>query len=192
MIMKPVLTLAHVPDDIERLKEDVDLRDIRMAMAGSQPAYKMLYQRHVDDLFRFMTQFTDDRDQIADWVQQTFARAFQNLNTFEGRSAFRTWLFRIGINEMRQTMRRVHLEPEYIETETLQSYSDAPRSPADWISLRDQIRNLPERSKMVFLLYEVEGYSHLEISRMMGIAEGSSRSILTRVKNELRKHLSDL
>lgn len=186
------LALFHTKTNADDLGSGVDQIDIDRALGGDQMAYKQLYNRHVDALFRFFVQFSADREQVADWVQLAFIKAFQNLDRFAGRSKFKTWLFQIAINEMRQTMRRSHREPEYLEPEKLYAYSEQPRSPADWISLRDQIRRLPERPKLVFLLYEVEGYSHAEIAAMLDIAEGTSRSILTRVKIDLRQTLTDL
>ncbi len=185
------LALFHIQETAES-RVPVDQPDIERALGGDQQAYKQLYERHVDALFRFFMQFSADREQVADWVQLAFIKAFQNLDRFAGRSKFKTWLFQIAINEMRQTMRRAHREPDYLEPDKLYAYSEQPRSPADWISLRDQIRKLPERPKLVFLLYEIEGYSHAEIAAMLDIAESTSRSILTRVKIDLRQTLTDL
>lgn len=171
---------------------DVDLRDIQRALGGDQLAYKALYERHTLALFRFLNQFTTDREQVVEWVQMAFIKAFNQLHRFEGRSRFSSWLFQIGINEMKQTFRRSHKEHESIETKQLYAYSDQRSSPADWITLKDRIQRLPERQRMVFLMFEIEGFSHAEIGQVLEIAESSSRSILTRVKIELRQSLTDL
>lgn len=186
------LSLFHTPSDSNDAVGMIDQSYIDRALGGDQQAYKQLYDRNVDDLFRFLHQFSTDREQVADWVQMAFIKAFQSLDRFVGRSKFKTWLFQIAINEMRQSLRRSHREHDYIEPEKLYSFSEQPRSPADWISLRDQIRKLPERQKLVFLLYEIEGYSHAEIAAMLDMAESTSRSILTRVKIDLRQTLTDL
>jgi RNA polymerase sigma-70 factor (ECF subfamily) len=159
--------------------------DIRLAIAGDQGAYKRLYLRHVDALFHFMMQFSDDRETVRDWVQQAFIRAFSKLDQFEGRSGFKTWLYQIAINEMRQSLRGLtfdkvsiddhpHLEQEEVEI-------------SDWISLRDRIRQLPERQRLVLLMHDVEGFSHSEIAITLGINESSSRAILSRTKHQLRE-----
>lgn len=171
---------------------DQDSRDVMRAQGGDQLAFKAIYDRHMAGLFRFLTQFSDDRDRISDWVQMAFIKAFQNLDRFEGRSAFQSWLFKIAINEMKQTFRSAHREPEYLDEDQLYSYSDQRSSPADWITLKDKIRRLPERQKLVFLMFEIEGFSHAEIAKVLNITESSSRSILTRVKIQLRQSLTDL
>lgn len=171
---------------------DLDARDVLRAMGGDQLAYKALYERHASSLFRFMTQFTDDRELISDWVQMAFIKAFQNLDRYEGRSSLKSWIFRIAINEMKQSFRKAHREPEYIDEDQLYSYSDQRSSPADWITLKDKIRRLPDRPRLVFLMFEIEGFSHAEIAKVLDITESSSRSILTRVKLQLRQSLTDL
>lgn len=171
---------------------DLDNRDVSRAMGGDQLAYKALYDRHMSTLFRFMRQFSDDREMVSDWVQMTFIKAFQNLDRFEGRASFKSWIFRIAINEMKQSFRKAHREPEYIDEDQLYSYSDQRSSPADWITLKDKIRRLPDRPRLVFLMFEIEGFSHAEIAKVLDITESSSRSILTRVKIQLRQSLTDL
>lgn len=171
---------------------DQDNRDVLRARSGDQFAYKSIYERHMASLFRFLTQFSDDRDLISDWVQLAFIKAFQNLDRFEGRSAFKSWLFKIAINEMRQTFRSAHREPDYVDEEQLYSYPDQRSSPADMITLKDRIRRLPDRQRIVFLMFEIEGFSHAEIAKVLNITESSSRSILTRVKIQLRQSLTDL
>jgi RNA polymerase sigma-70 factor (ECF subfamily) len=182
----------HITDPIANPVPEQDRRDLLRARGGDQQAYKAIYERHMASLFRFLTQFTDDRDLIADWVQLAFIKAFQNLDRFEGRSSFKSWLYKISINEMRQTFRSSHREPDYVDEEQLYSYSDQRSSPADWITLRDKIRRLPDRQRLVFLMFEIEGFSHAEIAKVLSITESSSRSILTRVKIQLRQSLTDL
>jgi RNA polymerase sigma-70 factor (ECF subfamily) len=182
----------HITDPIANPVPEQDMRDLLRARGGDQQAYKAIYERHMASLFRFLTQFTDDRDLIADWVQLAFIKAFQNLDRFEGRSSFKSWLYKISINEMRQTFRSSHREPDYVDEEQLYSYSDQRSSPADWITLKDKIRRLPDRQRLVFLMFEIEGFSHAEIAKVLSITESSSRSILTRVKIQLRQSLTDL
>ncbi len=188
--MKPAQ--LHSTDTQSPTVPEQDVRDVLRARGGDQLAYKAIYDRHMASLFRFLTQFSHDRDLISDWVQLAFIKAFQNLDRFEGRSAFKSWLFKIAINEMKQTFRSAHREPEYVDEEQLYSYSDQRSSPADWITLKDRIRRLPDRQRLVFLMFEIEGFSHSEIAKVLNITESSSRSILTRVKILLRQSLTDL
>lgn len=164
---------------------------LRRARGGEQAAFRALYERHVDGLFRFMMQFSENRAEVKDWVQSAFAKAFEKLPDFRGDARFRTWLWRIAINEMKMSRRGAL---EFTSLEGLPGRSPVGEAgeglpPETLMTLRNEIDNLDERKRMVLLLYEVEGYSHREIARMLEVGESTSRTILTRVKSELRKQI---
>ena len=119
-----------------------------------------------------------------EWTQRAFIKAFKSLNQFNGKSAFKTWLFKIGLNEMRSDLRMKWQFEEYdVQVHTEQEEIEAPID--DWMSARIAIKALPSDQRMVFLLFEVEGYSHKEIGEMLGISDSYSRVILTRAKKDL-------
>jgi len=171
-------------------KEPSDPIDIRYALEGDQEAYRRLYERHVDALFPFMMQFSDDRETVRDWVQQAFIRAFSKLDQFQSRSSFKTWLFQIAINEMRQSLRSQHHQADKASIDDHPHIEDKQLDLSDWISLRDRIRELPERQRLVLLMHDVEGFSHSEIANTLGINESSSRAILSRTKHVLRERIN--
>ncbi len=160
---------------------------ILRAAGGEQQAFAALYNLHVDDLFRFLNQFSTQREQTAEWVQNSFVNAFTHLHQFGGRSSFKTWLFRIAINEVRTGIRKALPENEvFAEDQTLQQEADEPLLHHD---LNIWLRHIDERHRAVLLLAEAEGYSHAEIAQMLDITEGTSRSMLARAKNRLRKYI---
>lgn len=156
------------------------------AKEGSEKAYRSLYDRHVTPLFRFLQQFTAEEAQVEDWVQRAFIKAFLNLATFDGRARFSTWLFTLAINEMRMDWRRQQVVAFVPLDEDLDA-AGADEEPFDWNQLMKEWTNeLDATKRAVFILYEVEGYSHSEIGSMLGIAESSSRTLLTRAKRHLQ------
>ncbi|MEO1023062.1 MAG: RNA polymerase sigma factor [Bacteroidota bacterium] len=157
------------------------------ALSGQQPAFKQLYELHVEGLFRFLNQFASNREQTEEWTQRAFIKAFQKLASFKKEARFKTWLFTIGMNEMRTDMRK-NIHFENIE-ETPEAHGTQEFSNEEWMTARSLIRKLPNDKKMVFLLYEVEGYSHREIGELLDIKEATSRVILNRTKAELRQGL---
>ncbi|MDZ7773444.1 MAG: sigma-70 family RNA polymerase sigma factor [Balneolaceae bacterium] len=161
---------------------------VQRARTGDQSAFRELYERHVDALFRFLMQFSANRAEVKDWVQQAFIKAFENLNTFEGRSQFRTWLWRIAINEMKMS-RRGALRFDTMEELPDNGKAQGGLPPETLMTMRSEIENLDERKRMVLILYEVEGYSHREIAGMLEVGESTSRTILTRAKSELREQI---
>lgn len=163
---------------------------IEQALSGSQRAFKELYEQHVDMVFRFLTQFNADRDRVADWTQQAFIKAFQALHRFQGRSKFSTWLMQIAINEMKMDLRSLK-ETEMLETSTVDAQHHNEMEIEDYSGVRTVINRLDERYRAVFLLYEVEGYSHQEIAEILNVGVSTSRTMLTRAKTQLRNMLAE-
>ncbi|MGB2869921.1 MAG: RNA polymerase sigma factor [Bacteroidota bacterium] len=164
--------------------ESATLQEIR---SGDVEAFRRLYDAHVTPLYRFLKQFARDDNQIHEWTQRAFIRAYENIGTFEGRSRFSTWLFQIAINEVHMDRRRASVIPFVSESENGHSGVEDPREKFEWeATMKTWLHQLGETRRMVFILYEVEGYSHAEIGGMLGINESTSRTILSRAKDELR------
>ena len=163
---------------------------VERSRAGDHRAFRHLYDLHVVSLYRFLAQFSNASEDTEEWVQRAFIKSFERLHQFDNRSSFGTWLFRIGLNEMRSDIRRrkiLMLEPESA-AETVASADESERFA--WSeTLRGLLDELDEQKQSVFILYEVEGFSHREIGSMLGIDESHSRTILTRVKEHLRRGL---
>jgi RNA polymerase sigma-70 factor (ECF subfamily) len=162
---------------------------VRKAVSGDQRAFSALYELHVDALFCFLNQFSENRTQTADWVQTSFIKAFHSLHRFEGRSSFKTWLFTIGLNEVRTAMRGTHLETIDVLEDQMDSGYAEEKNPLPVHDLKIWLRVLDVRQRSVLLLAEVEGYSHAEIAEMLSITESTSRSILSRAKATVRKRI---
>lgn len=163
---------------------------IEQAKRGSNKAFAALYDKHVNSLYRFLKQFTSkhDSNDVEEWVQRAFIKAFTKLDTFEGKSRFSTWLFRLAINEMRSDTRKVTFLP--LETVADEQYEQEDIHADDFMwemTMKELLDEVSPVKKSVFILYEVEGYSHTEIASILGIEESTSRSILTRTKHYLRK-----
>lgn len=164
-----------------------DDRLIELALDGSQAAYRMLYDRYVDELFRFMLQFKQSRAEVADLVQQAFIKCFSKLQQFQRKSSFKTWLFGIAIRELQMELRK--WKDKEFESLDEDQISVLPGD-VDEMNTRVYINKLDEPKRMVFLLFEVEGYAHKEIAGLLEIQESYSRTLLTRAKMELKKYLT--
>lgn len=164
---------------------------VEKGKAGNQRAFRTLFDSNIDKLYRFLSQFSKNSDEVEDWVQRSFIKAFLNIEKFQGRSKFSTWLIRIGINEMKTDYRKASLfmdaEIEGNENK-LHLYSDD--SSFEWDhDMKILLDDLEETKRAIFILYEVEGYSHSEISDMLEISESSSRTNLHRAKKFLQSSL---
>ncbi len=160
---------------------------IGRAREGDERAFRELYDRHVDALYRFLKQYSDDSFCVEDWVQRAFIQAFQAIDSFRSSSKFSTWLFTIGLNEMRSDARRKNIVA--FDSRELESWDGREEEQGDflWVdAMKGWIRELDETKRSVFLLYEVEGYTHGEVGEMLGITESTSRALLCRAKQILR------
>ena len=163
---------------------------IDLAIHGNQKAYKKLFEMNASSLFRFMMQFSANREEVNDWVQESFIQAFKSLEKFSRKSSFKTWLFKIALNKMRESKSLVWNQ----SLEPFENYFDIP---TENISLEisdhlfTEIEKLEPIKKSVLILYEVEEYSHDEISELLGITSGQSRIILFLTKQQLKIKLKE-
>jgi RNA polymerase sigma-70 factor (ECF subfamily) len=160
---------------------------VEQANQGSHTAFRRLYEMHITPLYRFMRQFESNTDNIEEWAQRAFIKAYLNISHFEQSSRFSTWLFRLALNEMKMDKRTLAIIP--LETVYDEDYSSVSSDVEfEWNDLmKAWLSELSETKRLVFLLYEVEGYSHAEIATMLGVGESTSRTILTRTKQFLQK-----
>lgn len=165
-------------------QQEVNL--IEKALNGDQTSFKELYDLHVDGLYCFLAQFSESTSQREEWTQRAFIKAFNKLEQFKSNSSFKTWLFTIGLNEMRTDMRtKIHfekIEDHHIENEKEDSITETKV----WQHAKKAIRQLDPEKRIICLLHIAENYNHAEIANILGITEGSSRIILHRAKKELQ------
>jgi RNA polymerase sigma-70 factor, ECF subfamily len=156
------------------------------AKEGQQKAFRALYSANVAPLYRFLKQFSAQPDQVEEWVQRAFIKAFEHLPAFDGRSRFSSWLFQLALNEMRMDWRRSRIVSFVAAEEEQAAAVDDPEE-FEWKEMmKSWLNGLDETKRAVFILFEVEGYSHAEIALMLGIGESSSRTLLVRAKRFLQ------
>ncbi|MBI3579239.1 MAG: sigma-70 family RNA polymerase sigma factor [Ignavibacteriales bacterium] len=167
-----------------------EIQWVNKAREGDHKAFRALYDRNITPLYRFMRQFSPDVHEVEEWVQRAFIKAFQHIHSFDGKARFSTWLFRIALNEMRTDRRRASIIPfTHPDDDGISSVpSDGNESDIwEWNeTMRTWMQELDETKRTVFLLYEVEGYSHAEIASMLEVSESTSRTILSRTKRYLK------
>lgn len=140
---------------------------------------------------------TGDRDRAAELTQDVFVRTWERLDGFRGESAFESWLHRIAVNVVleseRSTRRRIaRVEPsdDLAETESAQMLRRSEGHDLDRMDLEAAIAALPPATRRVFILHDIEGYKHEEISRMTGSAQGTLRAQLFRARRLLMEALT--
>lgn len=156
----------------------------RILRDGDERAFRELYRRHTPYLYQFTLRVLGGVEADAeDVVQETWVRAMKSLERFRWRSSLRTWLGGIALNRARDRLRRAGREEGNGQPVEL---ATPPASVPDRIDLERAIARLPDGYRMVLVLHDVEGFTHQEIADRMGIAPVTSRSQLSRARNQLR------
>ncbi len=161
---------------------------------GDQDAARALYDTHVDRVFRICYRFAGDDHLAQDFTQATFVRAFTKIDTFRGEAAFGTWLGSIAttvsLNGLRK-VKRFRSRETSLHDDLRGSSGPDGLEPDLKARLRSAIDELPAGYRTVFLLHDLEGYTHEEIGAMLGIKSGTSKSQLFRARGRLREKLAD-
>lgn len=169
-----------------------DFREIiEGCVAGDDRAREKLYRTLAPKMFGVCLRYARDRDEAEDNLQEGFIKVFTSLKDFRFEGSFTGWVRRImvttSLDKYRNNRKLIRVE-EMKKTETpVEENRAVTEIPVE--DLLKIIQELPPRYRMVFNLYVMEGYSHLEISRELGISEGASKSDLSRAREILRKKL---
>ncbi len=165
---------------------------IAQVLAGDAAAERSMYDAHVDRVWRLVYRIVGDADQAADCVQETFIRAFSRLSSFRGESSLATWIGSIAITTALNAVRSLKRRSAKVV-----SIEDWPEPGADACTgdphlkqrLHAAIDALPKGYQTVFLMHDVEGYTHEEIGAALSIAPGTSKAQLSRARARLRSEL---
>lgn len=174
------------------MRAHYESEDVQRAASGDHQAFERLYRGHVGRVYSLAARMTDAQ-QAEDLTQEIFIRAWTKLDTFKGQARFGTWLHRLAVNHIlsRRASWRKRLSRD-AGGEGILSRLAAPRKRASGVALdiESAVERLPSRARQVFVLYDVEGYSHDEIADTLGVSVGTSKSQLHRARMLLREQLS--
>ena len=176
-----------------------DLDVIGQVLQGNTAMFELLMRRYNERMYRAARGIVRDEQEAEDVMQQAYVNAFTHLKQFNGAAQFSTWLTRIVINEALARVRRVHrfdtfddthpdVEPAMFQTPTddpeRQAFSGELR-----ILLEGAIDGLPDGTREVFMLREVEGLTTAEAADVLGVSEDVIKTRLSRGRAALRRVL---
>jgi RNA polymerase sigma factor (sigma-70 family) len=168
---------------------DLDRDDVRQAAAGDGAAFERIYRRHAARIHTLSCRMLSP-EEADDATQDVFIRAWQKLSLYRAEAAFGTWLYRLAINLLLARRQRlaVHRERFCGSHEDLQHAARHDR-PDIRVDMEAAIQALPPGARAVFLLHDVEGHTHEEISALLTVSAGTSKSQLHRARMSLREYL---
>ena len=176
---------------------------LKQAAAGSAEAFEQLVLKYQTAVYNLCLRMTGDPEDAADMTQESFLKAWRNLESFQGNSAFSTWLYRLASNTCLDHLRSVKrkpqlslvLEDEDGEAQALDVPDSAPTPEEQVIALDEQSRlnqalqTLEEDQRQILILRAVNGLSYTEIAEALHLKEGTVKSRLARARDQLRKKL---
>lgn len=177
-----------------------DQRWVEEALAGKVESFEMLVRRHQDRLFNTMVCVTGCVHEAEEVVQDAMLQAYAKLPTFQGKSQFYTWLYRIAFNLSisRNRKRRPRVSLEQIQNEHGVDPLDEGERPDDSMlrseraeQLYQALNQLSEEYRSVLVLRELEDFDYETISGMLDIPVGTVRSRLHRARTMLRDQLRE-
>jgi RNA polymerase sigma-70 factor (ECF subfamily) len=181
-------------------------RLVGQARIGDKDALTQLVESHLSAIYRVALRMCGNVNDAEETLQETFLSAIKALPTFEGRSQFSTWLYRIASNACLMQRRRHGTEPDLLSIEA-EDATDAfipPRLLLDWSAepldvaldheLHDEmqaaIAALPPALRIVFVWRDLEGLSTAETAKILDLSESAVKVRLHRARLQLRESLS--
>jgi RNA polymerase sigma-70 factor (ECF subfamily) len=171
------------------LRSDRELVEAVLARRDEH-AFRELYRRHTPRLLALVTRMlARGDDEAEDAVQEIWIHAFESLGRFEWGSSFATWLTGVGLNRVRDRIRR-YARARESPMEALPEITAAPVAHEARVDLERLIARLPDEQRMVLVLHDVEGMKHREIAERLEIPEGTSKTLLFKARQRLRAAMS--
>lgn len=166
---------------------------INGCLKGNRRDQELLYRRHAAKLYAVCLQYSVNDEEARDILQEGFIKIFENLVHYKHEGSFEGWVRRIIVNTALEKYRSKHNLYRIDDIDEIAEPNAEPDNEdyagLEAVDLLQIIRELPPKYRMVFNLYAIEGYSHKEISKMVNISEGTSKSNLCRARVILQRRV---
>ncbi|HEY1046109.1 MAG TPA: sigma-70 family RNA polymerase sigma factor [Bacteroidia bacterium] len=174
------------------METEIDI--IQKCIKGDNTARKLLYEQYKKKLMGISSRYCNTKEQAQDVLQESFIVIFTTIHKYKHTGTFEGWMSRITINtaikmNKKWDFRKSLTEINHIEIPDL---SINPVQKLQHDDLLTLVQNLPTGYRTIFNLYVIDGYTHEEISNLLGISTGTSKSQLSRAKETLAKWIQVL
>jgi len=172
---------------------DIDPGIIKRAAAGDRRAHEIIYRAFSAPVYSICLRFTKVPAHAEDLVQETFIEIMRSIAKFRGEAALGSWIRRIAVTKALMFLRSAWTKRGQMLADDWQEVTEGDalshgisRHPDDALDLDAALSSLPDVSRTVVWLHDVEGYTHKEIAGFMGKTESFSKSQLSRAYQRLR------
>lgn len=159
---------------------------VSLCKKGDTKAYKVLYDLYAKAMLNISARIVGNLAGAEDVLQESFLKAFQNIQKFENEAAFGSWLKRVVINSSIDVIRK--RKESFISLDKIdlvENEAEEEEMAYDIATVKDCMLQLPDGYRVVLTLYLFENYSHKDIAVALKISEGTSKSQYNRAKKKL-------
>ncbi len=176
-------------------KQEIHRNIIEDCKLGQQRSQYQLYQLYSKAMFNVCYRMMSNREEAEDLLQDSFTDAFHRLHTFRYESSFGHWLKRVTVHKCINEIKRKKADLDYYddmgwfenqEEEKEEAYGNGLTVE----NVKKAMEHLPSGSRMIFSLYLLEGYDHVEISQILDISESNSKSQYMRARRKIKELLN--
>lgn len=179
------------------LEESLNIEDLelaRLCARGDDKARKEMYTRYAGSLYAICIRYVGDRELARDLMHDSMIRIYDTIGKYRPTGSLKAWMSRVTVNIVIDHMRKerkflivpLEGEQEKIPEPSAEEMRTVPKE-----ELIRMISALPEAKRVIFNLFCVEGYSHKDISKMLGIKEKTSSSLLFKAREQLAGNIKD-
>lgn len=187
--------MVHLPvSGNTRLMQESEL--IQSILNGHTADFTQLVKTYETAVFRMVMGFVHQKEDAEDITQEVFVKVYQSLDSFEGRSSFSTWLYRIAIHVSLSALQKRKRRKFWSMAAELLQLPSGNKDPEQELTeksekglLRKAIDTLPEKQRMAFILSRYEELPQKEVALIMDISEGAVEQLLLRARENLKKKL---
>lgn len=176
---------------------------IESLLDGNVEALGVLFERYRHMVYNVAYRITRSHHDASDVTQETFIKVFKSISRFRGDSSVETWIYRIAVNSALNHLRKMGRRKEEPLDGVPEGEIPATKRPSDDPERcleRNEIRQAISRAmgklspehRAVVVLHDIEGLTHVEISKILGCSEGTVKSRLHYARRKLRKILKPL
>lgn len=166
---------------------------IKKAIKNNREAQHVLFEMHSPKMLSVCRYYIKDIQQAEEAMLNGFFKVFKNLKSYKGDGSFEGWVRRIMIRESISYLRqKKRIDFVSDEDERTNAYSNSIQTNLEVNDIQKLIDNLPEGYRMVFVMYAIEGYKHHEISELLNISQGTSKSQLFKARKMLQEQIKKI
>ena len=163
---------------------------VARCQSGDMEAFETLYRQHSARIYTLACRMGGSPEDGEDLLQEIFLQAYRKIGTFKGDSSVGTWLYRLALNHcldyVRSRQAKMNKLTETLDAEASMEPIARRDTPIARLDLERAVERLPDGCREAFLLHDVEGFDHKEVGRLLGIAEGTSKSQVFKARMKLR------